>query len=672
MTTETAIDATQDRFGRLATHLDRPLVVIDVGCREGDAAGWTTFGGNVHVIGFEPDAEECERLQESYNGPAQRTFVPLALGGRSGEALLHLTRFPQSSSLYEPSTEAIERHPALTAHEEIDRRTVTLTTLDEWIEEADAPAPDFVKLDIQGAELDVLRSSPRALESVRALELEVEFQPLYRDQPLFADVDAYLREQGFVLWRLRGLRHLAVAGAAPDDIQMGYSVLPDQAELQPSGGRLSWADAVYVRDDFATAARKSWTTSVRDACVAIALGLPELAQVALRAAVAAKPPPSVEADLERAREVLAAEGRGRPDQAITPGYADATTVEQLIFERDEARSEVYKLRDELHVMRALVPAARKLLKLRARVRHWSAPRLAVMRQHAPTELRVPRRQLYLRPPRNPPTIALVTPSYNQGAFIERTIRSVVDQSYPALEYVVQDGGSDDSTHAVLDRYRDRLAACASEPDDGQADAINRGFAHTSGEIMGWLNSDDVLLPGALAAVARHFATHPETDLVYGHRAVIDEEDRQVGVWIVPPHEDWPLELADYVPQETMFWRRSLWEAAGGRVDPRYQYAVDWELLLRFKDAGARMVRLPYVMGAFRLHADQKTSTHLHVAATDTDRLLAGRGAPSAYEDRLELLRPYLRRHVRRHTAHRLAARVPGLMARIDLQPARAN
>ena len=672
MTTGRAMDAIEDGLGRLATHLERPLVVIDVGCREGDAAGWTTFGSNVHVIGFEPDVEECERLQESYDGPAQRTFVPLALGGRGGEALLHLTRFPQSSSLYEPSPEAIERHPALIAHEEIDRRTVTLTTLDEWIDKAGAPAPDFVKLDIQGAELDVLRSSPRALESVRALEVEVEFQPLYRDQPLFADVDAYLREQGFVLWRLRELRHLAVAGAAPDDIRMGSSVLPDQAELQPTGGRLSWGEGVYVRDDFADAAQESWTASVRDACVATALGLPELAQVALRAAVAAKPPASVEAEFERACQILASEGRGRPDQAITPGYADVTTVEQLVFERDEARSEVYLLRDELYSLRKLAPLMRKLRKLRARARHWSAPRLGVLRQHAPTELRVPRHQLYLRPPRNPPTIALVTPSYNQGEFVERTIRSVFDQAYPALEYVVQDGGSDDSTHAVLDRYRDRLTACVSEPDDGQADAINRGFANTSGEFMGWLNSDDMLLPGALAAVARHFVKHPETDLVYGHRAVIDEDDRQVGSWIVPPHDDWPLELADFVPQETMFWRRSLWEAAGGRLDPRYHYALDWELLLRFKDAGARMVRLPYVMGAFRLHADQKTTTRLDVAATDTDRLLAGRGAPSAHEDRLKLLRPYLRRHVGSHTAHRLMARAPGLMARIDLQSARAN
>jgi FkbM family methyltransferase len=666
MTTGTGIDATEDRLGRLATHLERPLVVIDVGCRDGDAAGWTRFGSKVHVIGFEPDVEECERLQESYDGPGLRTFVPVALGGHTGEALLHLTRFPQSSSLYEPSTEAIERHPALTAHEEIDRKTVTLTTLDEWIAKADAPAPDFIKLDIQGAELDVLRSSPKALESVRALELEVEFQPLYRDQPLFADVDAYLREQGFVLWRLRGLRHLAIAGATPGEILMGYSVLPDQAEMQPTGGQLSWGDAVYVRDDFGAAARESWAASLRDACIATALDLPELAQVSLRAAGAANPPAAVEAELERARQLLSGEGRGRPDTVISPGYAGPATVAQLVFERDEARGEVYKLRDELQALQPLVPATQKLRKMRTRAHSWTVPRLGELRQYPPVELRVPRRQLHLRAPRNAPKIALVTPSYNQGDFIERTIRSVFDQSYPVLEYVVQDGGSDDSTLAVLDRYRNRFAACVSEPDDGQADAINRGFANTSGEIMSWLNSDDVLLPGALAAVALHFAKHPETDLVYGQRAVIDEQDRQVGLWILPPHEDWTLELADYVPQETMFWRRSLWEAAGGRLDPGYQYALDWELLLRFKDAGARIVRLPYVMGAFRLHADQKTSTHLHVAATDTERLLAGRGTPLTYEDRVAQLRPYLRRHLTSHTTHRLMARVPGLTARVNL------
>ena len=218
-----------------------------------------------------------------------------------------------------------------------------------------------------------MRSSPRALESVRALEVEVEFPPLYRNQPLFADVDVYLASGASDSWRLRGLRHLAVVGAAPDDILMGDSVLADQAERQPTGGQLSWADAVYVRDDFAAAARESWTASVRDACVATALGLPELVQVALRAAVAAKPPASVEAELERARQVLAGEERGRPDQAITPGYADVTTVERLVFERDEARSEACQLRDELHSLRKLALATRKLRKLRARGRRPVRP-----------------------------------------------------------------------------------------------------------------------------------------------------------------------------------------------------------------------------------------------------------------------------------------------------------
>jgi FkbM family methyltransferase len=674
MTTEAASEGTADRLGRLASHLDRPLVVIDVGCRDGDAAGWKTFGSGVHVIGFEPDVEECERLQESYDGPAKRTFVPLALGGKSDEATLHVTRFPQSSSLFEPSTEAIERHPALTAHEEIGRRTVDLTTLDEWMAAADAPAPDFMKLDIQGAELDVLRSSPRALESIRALEVEVSFKPLYRGQPLFADVNTYMAEQGFVLWRLRDLRHLAIAGAAPEGLVMSQSVMADEAEMQPGGGQLSWGEAIFVRHDFAAPAEESWSVSLRDACVAVAIGLPELAQLGLKAAIAANPRAAAVEDLERALEILTTEGRGRPEQAFTvgmhqvipPGYADPDTVGQLIFERDEARSEVYQLRDQVQDLGRLIPATRKARAARRRARSWSVPRIGVLRQYPPVELRIPRRQFYLRAPRNAPTIALVTPSYSQGEFIERTIRSVLGQSYPALEYVVQDGGSADSTLDVLDRYRDRLTAAVSEPDEGQADAINRGFSRTGGEIMGWLNSDDVLLPGALAAVARHFAKHPETDLVYGHRAMIDENDRQVGAWIVPPHEDWPLDLADYVPQETMFWRRGLWERVGGRLDPTYEYALDWELLLRFKDAGARMVRLPYVMGGFRLHVDQKTTALISVGMTDTDRLMAERGSPPVYEDRLKLLQPYLRRHLVSHTAHRLLARAPGFTAPVEI------
>ena len=203
---------------------------------------------------------------------------------------------------------------------------------------------------------------------------------------------------------------------------------------------------------------------------------------------------------------------------------------------------------------------------------------------------------------------MVTPSFNYAHFLERTMRSVLDQEYPKLEYVVQDGGSTDRTAELLERYRSRLTWAESAPDAGQGNAINLGFKHTTGEIMAYLNSDDLLLPGSLAYVAHFFAQHPEVDAVYGHRVVIDDEDREIGRWVLPPHDDEVLSWADYVPQETLFWRRTLWDRAGGYIDERFVLCLDWDLLLRFRDAGAHFVRLPRFLGAFRHHAGQHTVT----------------------------------------------------------------
>jgi len=234
-------------------------------------------------------------------------------------------------------------------------------------------------------------------------------------------------------------------------------------------------------------------------------------------------------------------------------------------------------------------------------------------QYAPRPLRLPAHYSHT-PVRstNPPTIALVTPSYQQGAYLARTIDSVLTQGYPNLEYVIQDGGSTDATPAILDQYRARLTHVAAQRDAGQADAINRGFRQTTGEIMAWLNSDDCLLPGALATVGDFFAAHPEVDVVYGHRIQINQADQEVGRWVLPPHDDQVLAWADYIPQETLFWRRRLWEKVGGCVDTSYQFALDWELLLRFRQAGANFVRLPRFLAAFRVHDEQKTSNQLHL------------------------------------------------------------
>ena len=295
----------------------------------------------------------------------------------------------------------------------------------------------------------------------------------------------------------------------------------------------------------------------------------------------------------------------------------------------------------------------------ARLRSWRKPRIGNLRHYEPKPLMVPASYLRQTGPERPPTISIVTPSYEQGRFLERTLYSVVSQKYPALEYVVQDGGSTDVTVDVLHRFEPMLTSWRSEPDRGQADAINRGFRQTSGEIMAWLNSDDLLLPGALGHVARYFDKHPQVDVVYGNRLMIDENDGQIGAWILPQHDDLAITLADYIPQETLFWRRRVWEAAGAALDTSFSYALDWDLLLRFRDVGARMVRLPRFLGAFRIHPEQKTTATDFVGFSETNRLrqrLHGREVP--IEEVLRRLRPYFVRHILAHSRQRIVDRFP--------------
>jgi len=294
------------------------------------------------------------------------------------------------------------------------------------------------------------------------------------------------------------------------------------------------------------------------------------------------------------------------------------------------------------------------LTIPARLRSWTQPRIGRLAHHEPKPLRVPAWYLETRSPSQAPTITIVTPSYQHGRFLDRTIYSVVGQEYPALEYVVQDGGSSDQTLEVLRRFDGLLTRWASEEDSGQADAINRGFRETTGEIMAWLNSDDLLLPGSLAYVAHFFVAHPEADVVYGHRLMINENDGEIGAWVLPRHDDLALTLEDFVPQETLFWRRRLWEAVGGRVDPGFEYALDWDLLLRFREVGANMVRLPRYLGAFRVHDAQKTTVSHGLGLDECARLRQRvHGRNLSIEEVQERKTPYLLRHLLIHTRQRL-------------------
>ncbi len=281
------------------------------------------------------------------------------------------------------------------------------------------------------------------------------------------------------------------------------------------------------------------------------------------------------------------------------------------------------------------------------------PRLLWLSHHAAVPLRLPAAYGATAPPNPAPVISVVTPSFNQAAYLERTLTSVLAQNYPRLEYFVQDGGSTDGSRQILEKLDPRLTGWVSEPDRGQGDALNRAFARTTGELMAWLNADDLSLPGALAYVARFFAAHPEVDVVYGHRILIDGEDREIGRWVLPRHDETILRWADYVPQETLFWRRRLWERAGGRLDESYRFALDWELLLRFQAAGAKMVRLPHFLGAFRVHPAQKTSAQMEdVGREEMARLrVFCHGRPISKTDVKLHIWPYLARSMVYHALY---------------------
>ena len=179
-----------------------------------------------------------------------------------------------------------------------------------------------------------------------------------------------------------------------------------------------------------------------------------------------------------------------------------------------------------------------------------------------------------------PRVTIVTPSYNQAPFLEATLRSVLLQGYPNLEYIVVDGASTDGSREILERYRPWLAWWVSEPDDGQAHAVNKGFARATGEILAWLNSDDLHEPETLATVARYFAGNPECEILYGRGSYIDVEGiKTADVDWIRPFNRRLLLTNNFILQPAAFWRRGLWEKVG-ELDPERHWTMDWEWLIR--------------------------------------------------------------------------------------------
>jgi GT2 family glycosyltransferase len=199
----------------------------------------------------------------------------------------------------------------------------------------------------------------------------------------------------------------------------------------------------------------------------------------------------------------------------------------------------------------------------------------------------------------------VTVSFNQGRFLERTLQSVLAQRAEILEYIVVDGGSTDESVAILERYQDRLDYWHSRRDEGQSDAINQGFARAKGDVLYWINSDDLLLPGAIAAVRRAFRSPSRPDVVTGWHLSIDEESRIIGVHRIPGdgarRAAWGVV---HVCQPSTFFRRRLFEKVGG-LDRSLHCVMDTDLWLRMMSAGASFGHVRHFLSAFRMHAKSK-------------------------------------------------------------------
>jgi hypothetical protein len=218
----------------------------------------------------------------------------------------------------------------------------------------------------------------------------------------------------------------------------------------------------------------------------------------------------------------------------------------------------------------------------------------------------------------PPLVSVVTAALNAAAFLEQTIRSVLDQDYPRLEYIVMDGGSTDGSRQILERYGTQLHF-VSQPDNGQSDAINRGFSLAKGEILAFLNADDTYLPGAITAAVEAFNRHPDVGVVYGNGMYVEEGGGHISPYPVEPFDRGNLAYRCFICQPAAFFRREALLAIGG-LDPDLRFALDYDLWIRMAQRYS-MIKIDQPLATLRMHARTKTMSEMAPAMLETIGML---------------------------------------------------
>ena len=260
--------------------------------------------------------------------------------------------------------------------------------------------------------------------------------------------------------------------------------------------------------------------------------------------------------------------------------------------------------------------------------------------------------------------SVVMPSYGHVHFIRRSLMSVLNQNHPGTELIIIDGGSHDGTPAVLEEYGPEIAYWESEPDRGQSDALNKGFRHATGDVFGWLNSDDVYLPGAFAHVEALLLARPDVQVVYGDWYTIDVEDRITERYLsMSPSRGRLITEGFFCNAQAMFWRRSLHEQLGD-FDLRLHYTMDYDLMLRMmaKAPARAFLRTPRPLGCFRVYRGQKTGGWNDKVAEEHRLIAQGAGTAWKYAPSGRLLRQFFRGT--RVAEHLWRGRVDYLWARL--------
>lgn len=205
-----------------------------------------------------------------------------------------------------------------------------------------------------------------------------------------------------------------------------------------------------------------------------------------------------------------------------------------------------------------------------------------------------------------PLVTIVTPSFNQAEYLEETIQSVLKQTYKNVEYILVDGASQDGTLEIIKKYEKRLTRWISEKDKGQTDAINKGFALAKGEILGWINSDDTLMPNAVEEAVAFLLQNPEVGLVYGDANYIDGSSKVIGKFPAAQTDLQKLRRGYvHIPQQASFFRKDLWDQVGP-LDDSFFFAMDYDLWTRLAQVSELSYQLGKLWGNFRLHEDAKT------------------------------------------------------------------